>query len=84
MEESTNPSDDDTVLRHAILNYLKQNPDAMESVAGIAEWWIGRSQIRVELETLRRVLKALTESGVLKEIQVTGEPYYRLARKQMK
>ena len=74
-----NSSHDDSVLRQAILNYLEEHPDAMEAVNGIAEWWIARSQIRVEVEALRRVLKELTESGVLKEMQVTGETYYRLA-----
>src|SRR5271169_5809034 len=39
----------------------------MEAVDGIAEWWIARSQIRVRVEAVRRVLKELTDSGVLKE-----------------
>ena len=60
-------SHDDSVLRQAILNYLEEHPDAMDAVNGIAEWWIARSQIRVEVEALRRVLKELTESGVPKE-----------------
>jgi Fe2+ or Zn2+ uptake regulation protein len=79
--EPDNPSDYDRILRQAILDYLDENPDAMESVNGIAEWWIGRSQIRVEVEALKRVLKELTESGILKEIQVAGETYCRLAKR---
>lgn len=69
----------DVVLREAILDYLKENPSAMESVHGIAEWWIARSQIRVEVEALKRVLKELTAEGILKEIQISGETYCRLA-----
>src|SRR5271157_3164336 len=61
-----NSSNDDSVLRQAVLNYLEEHPDAMEVVDGIAEWWIARSQIRVEVEVLRRVLKELTENGTLK------------------
>ena len=71
------------MLREAILKYLEEHPDAIDAVAGIAEWWIARSQIRLEVEALRRVLKELTESGVLKEMQVTGETYYRLARRDV-
>ena len=76
-------SHDDSILRQAILNYLKEHPDAMEAVNGIAEWWIARSQIRVEVEALKRVLKELTENGVLKEMRVTGETYYRLAKRDV-
>ena len=81
--KSDNSSHDDSVLRQAVLNYLEEHPDAMEAVDGIAEWWIARGQIRVEVEALRRVLKELTDSGVLKEMRVTGETYYRLARKKV-
>jgi Fe2+ or Zn2+ uptake regulation protein len=81
--KTPNSSNDDSVLRQAILKYLEEHPDAIDAVAGIAEWWIARSQIRVEVEALRRVLKELTESGVLKEMRVTGETYYRLARRDV-
>jgi hypothetical protein len=81
--KSDNPSNDDSVLRQAILNYLEEHPDAMEALDGIAEWWIARSQIRVEGEALGRVLEELTKSGVLKEMRVTGKTYYRLARRKV-
>ena len=81
--KSDNTSNADTVLRQAILDYLEEHPDAMEAVEGIAGWWIERSKIRVEVEALKRVLKELTESGVLKEMRVTGETYYRLAKKKV-
>ena len=81
--KSDNPSNDDSVLRQAILNHLEEHPDAMEALDGIAEWWVARSQIRVEVEALGRVLEELTESGVLKEMRVTGKTYYRLARRKV-
>jgi Fe2+ or Zn2+ uptake regulation protein len=74
------PAKSDAVLKQAILDYLKENPDAMESVRGIAEWWIARSQIRVEVEALTRVLKELTDNGILREIQISGETYCCLAK----
>ena len=81
--KSDNPSNDDSVLRQAILNYLEEHPNAMEALDGIAEWWIARGQIRVEVEALGRVLEELTKSGVLKEMRVTGKTYYRLARRKV-
>jgi Fe2+ or Zn2+ uptake regulation protein len=81
--KSDNQSNDDSVLRQAILNYLEEHPNAMEALDGIAEWWITRGQIRVEVEALGRVLEELTKSGLLKEMRVTGKTYYRLARRKV-
>jgi Fe2+ or Zn2+ uptake regulation protein len=59
-------------LSSAILRYLAENPRAMDTLEGIAEWWIARQQIRVEVSTLIRVLNRLTERGLL-EVTGTGE-----------
>ena len=59
-------------LSSAILRYLAENPRAMDTLEGIAEWWIARQQIRVEVSTLVRVLNRLTERGLL-EVTGTGE-----------
>lgn len=48
-----------------ILGYLTEHPQASDTLKGIAEWWIIRQQVRVEVETLKRVLRQLTENGVL-------------------
>jgi Fe2+ or Zn2+ uptake regulation protein len=60
-------------LSSAILRYLAENPRAMDTLEGIAEWWIARQQIRVEVSTLVRVLNRLTERGLL---EVTGTGGY--------
>ena len=59
-------------LSSAILRYLAENPRVMDTLEGIAEWWIARQQIRVEVSTLVRVLNRLTERGLL-EVTGTGE-----------
>ena len=56
----------------AVLQYLTDHPQAMDTLEGIAEWWIARQQIRVEIDTLARVLQRLTEQGLL-EASGTGE-----------
>jgi DNA-binding IclR family transcriptional regulator len=60
-------------LASAVLRYLAENPRAMDTLEGIAEWWIARQQIRVEVTTLARVLRRLTECGLL---EVTGRGEY--------
>jgi len=77
MNTSLNPQDSDREheeeLTSAVLRYLAENPRAMDTLEGIAEWWIARQQIRVEVTTLARVLRRLAERGLL---EVTGSGEY--------
>jgi hypothetical protein len=53
-----------------ILDYLTEHPQASDTFKGIAEWWIMRQRVRVEVNLLKKVLHQLTGSGVL---EVSGE-----------
>jgi hypothetical protein len=65
-------------LAEAILQYLADHSRAMDTLAGIAEWWIPRQQVRIEVNTLVRVLRRLCDDGLL-ECQGSGEhALYRL------
>jgi hypothetical protein len=68
----------DAEVAEAILGYLEEYPHAMDTAEGIAEWWLMRQQIRVQVTMLMRVLHRLTERGLLDEIG-TGEQrrYFR-------
>jgi hypothetical protein len=55
-------------LAEAILEYLAEHPQASDTLEGIAEWWIMRQQIRVEAARVAKVLRRLTESGLVEEI----------------
>lgn len=61
----------------AILGYLAEHPRAMDTLEGIAEWWLMRQQVRIDIITLRRVLRRLTNSGVLEEIGSGTQQLYR-------
>lgn len=57
---SPDPEDpNQRALRELVLGYLSEHPQAVETLEGIAEWWIERRSIRVELETLSQVLEDL-------------------------
>ena len=66
------------VLQELVLRYLAEHPGAMDTLEGIAEWWISREQLRVDLERLSRVLNELTGSGVLEEMGSGDGRIYRL------
>ncbi len=61
-----------------ILGYLTEHPQASDTLKGIAEWWIMRQQVRVEVDTLKKVLRQLTENGVLEEMGKGDNRRYRL------
>jgi len=70
----------DQEVADAILGYLAEHPQAMDTADGIAQWWIARQWIRVGVTTVTRVLRGLTERGLLEEFG-EGEPrQYRLKR----
>lgn len=74
-------SEQDLRLEEAILAYLDEHPDAMETREGIAEWWVMRRVVRAEVEAITRVLQALTERGVLETVGAGPRCRYRLKRK---
>jgi len=68
----------DLVLREYVLRYLARHPGAMDTLKGIAEWWITREQLMVDVQRLSRVLTELTRTGVLDEIGSGDGRMYRL------
>jgi hypothetical protein len=70
--------DSDTDLHRAILGYLADNPEAMDTLEGIAGWWVVRQRVAVSVRSCERVLRDLIESGFIEEVG-PGEPKrYRL------
>ena len=67
--------DDDVAA--AILGYLEEHPHGMDTVEGIAEWWLRRQQIRVHVATVARVLGRLTERGAVEVVSANGHRLYR-------
>jgi hypothetical protein len=74
---------DEAELAEAILEYLSEYPHAMDTLEGIAEWWVMREQVRVEVDALVRVLQQLTKDGLLEEIGPDDNPRYRLRSQTM-
>lgn len=67
-------------IERAVLAYLGERPNAMDTFEGIAMWWIRLQQIRFEVEGLKTVLDRLTDRGVLErmESRSDGRTLYRL------
>jgi len=67
-------------LKEAVRQYLVDHPQAMDTLEGIAEWWLTRQDARVELETLARVLRDLTAEGVLEQMGTGDRARFRMRK----
>lgn len=73
---------DEGQLRTAVLAYIAEHPGAMDTLEGIAGWWIPRHRIRVEVDRLDSVLEGMVRDGSLESVDAAGRRMYRLARRQ--
>jgi hypothetical protein len=70
----------DADLAEAVMDYLAEHPKAMDTLEGIAKWWILRRQVRVDVEALKRVLSQLTERGLLEKMGSGDYARYQLKK----
>jgi hypothetical protein len=68
----------DQELTGAVLAYLAEHPAAMDTVEGIAEWWLLRQRVRVVVEQVERVLARQVKNGVLEAVGTGPARRYRL------
>ena len=65
-------------IAEAIVGYLEEHPRAMDTLEGIAEWWLPRHQVKFDLNAVEQAVRRLTEQGVLEEIADGHQPRYHL------
>jgi hypothetical protein len=75
-------SDSEADLAKAVMKYLEEHPQAMDTLEGIAEWWVMRQKVRTDLEALTKVLDDLADQGLLERIGSGESARYRLKAKQ--
>lgn len=68
-------------MARAVVDYLRQHPNAMDSFDGIARFWIPRQRVEAELETLELAVRELVNSGVIEVYEVDSERFFRLPQK---
>ena len=68
----------DSALCDELLSYLREHPRSMDSLEGIAGWWLPRHHIRTGVERVARCLVTLTEGGFLEEVSDGDRRLYRV------
>ncbi|MGD0125403.1 MAG: hypothetical protein ABSF46_08600 [Terriglobia bacterium] len=80
MDDKAGAQRQEADLARAVMGYLGEHPRAMDTVQGIAEWWVMRQQLRVEVDVVARVLQRLMHEGLLEKVDSANGPLYRLRR----
>jgi hypothetical protein len=73
-----NDAPSEKTLSDLVHGYFQAQPQASDTADGIADWWIERRGIRVDVAALSRVLEGLTTSGTLEVTDVRPHRRYRL------
>ena len=65
-------------VARAILQYLHKNPDAQDTLAGIAEWWLPK-QITTQATTVKEALALLMADELVLEVKgKDAQCHYRI------
>ena len=67
-------------MARTLLGYLDKEPTAMDTLEGIAEWWVARQQLYTDIAVLKHVLQRLVRGGVLEVIGEGESTCYRLSQ----
>ncbi len=70
----------DGELARELLDYLAEDSGAMDTLQGIAEWWLLRQRVRMVVRQVERVLLRLTAEGALEAVGSGPTRRYRLRR----
>jgi hypothetical protein len=52
-----------------ILRYLREHPEACDTLEGVVRWWVMAQQINESVELVREALKELEMEGAIREEQ---------------
>ena len=65
-------------VARAILQYLHNNPDAQDTLAGIAEWWLPK-RITTQATTVKEALELLIAHELILEVKgKDAQCHYRI------
>lgn len=67
-------------LSQAVMRYLREHPHAMDTLEGIAQWWLPREKVRVEVSKLAQAIDRLVGDGTLQRIGSGESARYRLSK----
>lgn len=69
-------------ISRLILDYLRNNPEAGDTLAGITKWWLELEKIEHSVDEVANVLRDLIQKGVVKVHKTKGGTiFYKINEK---
>jgi Fe2+ or Zn2+ uptake regulation protein len=69
-------------IAEAILDYLRKHPEAQDTLAGIAEWWLPEHEVKGSTATVKEALAELVTAGLISEHEgKDAQISYRLTKR---
>lgn len=62
-----------------LLEYLQAHPDAMDTLTGIADWWLPEG-VHVGVERVAQALRTLEQRELIERVGSEDRPMFRLRR----
>jgi hypothetical protein len=79
---TASPIADPSALAQGILHYLREHPEAADSLEGIASWWLPPSTYFVTMETVQMALDQMVAENQIARIDLAdGRTLYQSAGK---
>ena len=72
-------------MARTILSYLVKNPEAKDTIHGIAQWWLLNETIDHTLFSILNALNLLISKGLVREYNLHGDCiYYQINKTKLK
>ena len=67
-------------IQEELIAYWDNNPSAMDTLEGIAAWWLPRHEVRVGLKQVEQALEQLEADGLIERAGDPTRPMFRLRK----
>ena len=69
-------------IARIILEYLRNNSEAGDTLQGVAMWWLSLEQINVAVDAVSEVLEAMIKEGLIEKQMIHDDSFiYRISKK---
>jgi len=67
-----------------ILNYLRKNRDAGDTLDGITRWWLELEKIEISVDDVVSALESLIQKGLIRRYKTKGgSTFYKINREAL-
>ena len=79
--DEKNSDDEIVIIAEEIRGYLEKHPNSIDTLDGVANWWLLRQRYESAVEKVKKALEYLINIGVLEKVERYGNKtlYKRLS-----